>query len=108
MWSQPLHPWATSSLAVGGDRVEVTVLVPPGAEPHTYEPTPSQMKDVAKADLYVMNGAGLEFWMDKVLGVNKKMVVIDSSEGAVISSRERRRDRPAHLDLVEKRGRAGK
>lgn len=70
--------------AVGGDKVETTVLLPPGAEPHTYEPTPSQMKDVAKADLFVMNGAGLEFWMDKVLGVNKKMLVIDSSEGAAI------------------------
>lgn len=79
-----IAPLADFVAAVGGDRVEVTDLVPPGAEPHTYEPTPSQMKDVATADLYVMNGAGLEFWMDKVLGVNKDMVVIDSSEGAVI------------------------
>jgi len=79
-----IAPLSDFILAVGGDRVEVTVLVPPGAEPHTYEPTPSQMKDVATADLYVMNGAGLEFWMDKVLGVNKNMVVIDSSEGAVV------------------------
>jgi len=79
-----IAPLSDFILAVGGDRVEVTVLVPPGAEPHTYEPTPSQMKDVATADLYVMNGAGLEFWMDKVLGVNQNMVVIDSSEGAVV------------------------
>ena len=79
-----IAPLSEFILAVGGDRVEVTVLVPPGAEPHTYEPTPSQMKDVATADLYVMNGAGIEFWMDKVLAVNKNMVVIDSSEGAVI------------------------
>ncbi len=67
--------------AVGGDKVEVTVLVPPGAEPHTFEPTPSQMKDVANADLYVINGAGLEFWMDKILQVNRKMIVVDSSKG---------------------------
>ena len=67
----PLGDFVT---AVGGDKVEVTVLVPPGAEPHTFEPTPSQMMDVAKADLYVMNGAGLEFWMDKVLQVNKRDV----------------------------------
>ncbi|VVB68115.1 Zinc-uptake complex component A periplasmic [uncultured archaeon] len=67
--------------AVGGDKVEVTVLVPPGAEPHTFEPTPSQMKEVANADLYVINGAGLEFWMEKVLQVNSKMIVVDSSKG---------------------------
>jgi zinc transport system substrate-binding protein len=77
----PLGDFVT---AVGGDKVKVTVLVPPGAEPHTFEPTPSQMMEVAKADLYVMNGAGLEFWMNKVLEVNKKMVVIDSSKGAAL------------------------
>jgi zinc transport system substrate-binding protein len=67
--------------SVGGEKVDVTVIVPPGAEPHTFEPTPSQMKDVAKADLYVMNGAGLEFWMDKVMAINKNMIVVDSSIG---------------------------
>jgi zinc transport system substrate-binding protein len=67
--------------AVGGEKVEVTVVVPPGAEPHTFEPTPSLMMDVAKADLYIMNGAGLEFWMDKLLQANKEMIVVDSSPG---------------------------
>jgi zinc transport system substrate-binding protein len=69
---------------VGGDKVVVTVIVPPGAEPHTFEPTPSQMREVAKADLYVMNGAGLEFWMNKVLEVNKKMAIVDSSKGVAL------------------------
>jgi zinc transport system substrate-binding protein len=72
--------------AVGGEKVEVAVVVPPGAEPHTFEPTPSLMLDIAKADLYVMNGAGLEFWMDRVLGVNKKMVVLDASSGTSLIS----------------------
>lgn len=69
---------------VGGDKVVVTVIVPSGAEPHTFEPTPSQMREVAKADLYVMNGAGLEFWMNKVLKVNKKMAIVDSSKGVAL------------------------
>ena len=70
--------------AVGGEKVEVTVVVPPGAEPHTFEPTPSLMMNVAKADLYVMNGAGLEFWMDKLLQANKRMAVVDSSQGVAL------------------------
>ena len=70
--------------AVGGEKVEVTVVVPPGAEPHTFEPTPSLMMNVAKANLYVMNGAGLEFWMDKLLEANKRMVVVDSSQGVAL------------------------
>ena len=45
---------------VGGDRVEVTALVPGDADPHTYEPAPAKVKDVTKADLVVINGLGLE------------------------------------------------
>jgi zinc transport system substrate-binding protein len=39
------------------------------------------MKEVANANLYVMNGAGLEFWIDKISQVNRKMAVVDSSKG---------------------------
>ncbi len=66
---------------VGGDRAIVAVIVPPAAEPHTFEPTPSQMTGLANADLYVKNGAGLEFWLDRVLQSNENLPVIDSSQG---------------------------
>lgn len=68
--------------AVGGERVDVSVLVPPGAEPHTYEPSPSQIRQVADANIYFKNGLGLESWMDNILKVNPKMVVVDTSRGA--------------------------
>jgi manganese/iron transport system substrate-binding protein len=45
---------------VGGERVQVTALVPADADPHTYEPVPSQAAKVADADLIVINGVGLE------------------------------------------------
>jgi zinc transport system substrate-binding protein len=67
--------------AVGGDKVSVTVVVPPGAEPHTFEPTPSLMVGLSRADLYIMNGAGLEYWIDRLLETNKNMTVLDSSKG---------------------------
>ena len=79
-----LAPLGDFVRAVGGERVDVMVLVPPGAEPHTFEPTPSQMARMTRADVYVMNGAGLEFWMDKLLQVNSKMVLIDSSKGIAL------------------------
>lgn len=66
---------------IGGDRVDVSVLIPPGAEPHTFEPTPSQIMGIADADLYIKNGAGLEIWMDRLIKVNKDMAVVDSSRG---------------------------
>ena len=45
---------------VGGDSVQVTALVPPGADPHTYEPAPPQAAKVAQAGLVVINGLNLE------------------------------------------------
>jgi zinc transport system substrate-binding protein len=69
---------------LGGDKVDVTVMVPPGASPHTYEPTPSQMVAVSKAEIYAKVGSGVEFelvWMDKIIEQNKKMLVVDCSEG---------------------------
>jgi ABC-type Zn uptake system ZnuABC Zn-binding protein ZnuA len=45
---------------VAGDRFEVQSLVPVGADPHAFEPTPSDLKKVAGADLVIVNGAGLE------------------------------------------------
>ena len=45
---------------VAGDRFEVASLVPVGTDPHAFEPAPSDLKDVAGADLVIVNGAGLE------------------------------------------------
>jgi len=67
--------------AVGGDRVAVSVLVPPGADPHTFEPLPSQIREVANADAYMENDVGLESWMANILRVNSHMPVVDTSRG---------------------------
>jgi ABC-type Zn uptake system ZnuABC Zn-binding protein ZnuA len=52
---------------VGGARVEVTGLLDAEAEPHDYEPTPSDAEAVAEADLVVSNGAKLDDWLDDLL-----------------------------------------
>ncbi|HWQ18314.1 MAG TPA: zinc ABC transporter substrate-binding protein [Methanotrichaceae archaeon] len=74
-------PYEELIKSVGGDRVSVSVMVPPGAEPHTFEPTPSQIRQIADADIYVENGAGLESWLESVINVNRHMLVVDSSRG---------------------------
>ena len=73
--------------AVGGDLVSVIVMVPPGASPHTHEPTPGQLRSLADADVYVMVGSGIEFeriWMDRMISMNPAMPVIDTSEGIAL------------------------
>jgi zinc transport system substrate-binding protein len=95
-----IAPLAEFVRAVGGDRVEVTVVVPPGAEPHTFEPTPSLMVGISKTDLYIMNGAGLEFWIDRIFEANKDMTVVDTSKGIdLISESEDEMDPHIWLSL---------
>jgi zinc transport system substrate-binding protein len=70
---------------IAGDKVLITTMVPPGASPHTYEPRPSQMKEVTEAEMYAKVGTGLDFelvWMPKILETNPNMLIVDSSEGA--------------------------
>ncbi len=52
---------------VGGDRIEVTTLVGPNGDAHVYEPTPADAKAVSTADLVVVNGLGMEGWMDRLI-----------------------------------------
>ncbi len=68
---------------VGGDRLQVEVLVPPGTSPHTFEPTPAQVKLLARADLLVLNGVSLEFWADKMVqsAGNSRLRVVVTAEG---------------------------
>ncbi len=69
---------------IGADNVAVTVMVPSGASPHTYEPTPGQLRAVSKAKMYFKVGSGVEFenaWMDKIMAVNADMQVVDCAKG---------------------------
>jgi ABC-type Zn uptake system ZnuABC Zn-binding protein ZnuA/ABC-type Mn2+/Zn2+ transport system permease subunit len=51
---------------VGGDAVDVTGLLQPGADPHDYEPRPSDVRAVAEADVVLASGLGLDRWIDGV------------------------------------------
>ncbi len=74
--------------AIGGDKVEVVVMVPPGASPHTYEVTPDQMTKLSNAKMYAKVGSPVEFelaWMNKLIAVNKGMLVVDCSRGIALT-----------------------
>jgi zinc transport system substrate-binding protein len=76
-------PLADFVRQLGGEQVEVLSLVPPGASPHIYELAPRQVLQVAKARLLVLNGAGLEYWADKLVAAaaNPALRVVDTSQG---------------------------
>lgn len=75
-------PQKTFVEKIGGDKVKVNAMVKPGADPHTYEPKASQMRNISKADIYFP--IGIEFenaWLEKFKNQNKKMKIIHMTKG---------------------------
>ncbi|MGK7346738.1 MAG: metal ABC transporter substrate-binding protein [Candidatus Nitrospinota bacterium M3_3B_026] len=79
-----IHPIADIARRVGGGAVSVHTLLKPGQGPHTYEPTPGDMRAIEKSDMVVVTGFGLEEWLDNLLEPHGKpgRVVVDLSEAA--------------------------
>lgn len=74
---------------VGGDDVQVTTLVGPDGDPHTFEPSPKESALLSKADVVVVNGLGLEGWIDRLVkasGFKGELVV--ASQGITTQTLE--------------------
>jgi len=74
-------PQKTFVEAIGKDKVNVSVMVKPGSSPHSYEPKPSQMRDIAKAKVYFSIGVEFEnSWLSKFANQNRNMQIRDISK----------------------------
>jgi len=77
-----IAPELTFVKAIGGDKIDVSLMVQVGNSPHTYEPKPSQMTAIAKADLYFAIDVEFEHvWLPKFHSLNEKMQIIDLADG---------------------------
>ncbi len=101
MWGLPLFLWGSAAIAasplsvfvsiepqryfverIGGDRVAVSVLVPAGADPHSYEPKPRQMTELSRAAVYFAIGIDFEkAWLKKIAAANPKMPIVATDRG---------------------------
>jgi len=80
---------------IAGPLAEVSVMVTPGADAHTFEPKPSQMAQVAKARLYVAQGVEFEeVWLPKLMKSNPGLQVVQANEGVELLPMEEHD--PAH------------
>lgn len=81
----PLYDMAKN---IGGDKAEVSLLLPPGVEAHSFEPKPSDTIKINKADIFVYTGKFMEPWADDTIEgvINKKLFVIDASRGTKMIS----------------------
>jgi len=67
---------------VAGDRFTVRTLIPPGADPHSFEPTPKDIGEVVAADLVIVNGGGLEGpLLDTIQSAGGSATIADASAG---------------------------
>jgi zinc transport system substrate-binding protein len=67
---------------VGRERVDVQIMVPPGASPATYEPKPRQMAALAKTPVYFAIGVPFEkYWLKKIAAANPNMQVVQTDQG---------------------------
>ncbi len=64
------------------DRAELLVLLPAGADPHAYQPTPQDLTRITDADVVFISGMGLETFIDQILiNTDEQTVVVSLSEG---------------------------
>jgi len=68
--------------AIGGERVEVTMLVGPNADAHVYSPSPADAKKLADARVVVVNGLGYEGWIERLVKASgTKAPVVTAAKG---------------------------
>ncbi len=99
-----LFPTYDFAKQIGKDKVNVSLLLPPGVESHTFEPKPQDIVRITKADVFIYTGKFMEPWAeDMIKGVsNKNLVVVDASKGIELSGEE------DHDEELEHHGEEGK
>lgn len=83
----PLYDFAKN---IGQDKVEVSLLLPPGVEAHTFEPKPSDIVKINESDLFVYTGKFMEPWAEDIIkGISGKDVkIVDTSAGIELMKEE--------------------
>ena len=87
----PMYDFARK---IAGDRADVRLMVPAGSDPHTWEPTAADIADLARSDLFVYSGAGMEHWAEDVIAAaaNEGLQVLEASAGIVLRTGEHAED----------------
>ena len=80
--SVSILPQQTFVEKIGGDKVNVIAMLNPGDNPHSYEPKPSELKELSKAKIYFPMNIGFESaWLNRFQNQNKNMKIISMTKG---------------------------
>lgn len=84
-----LFPQYDFANQVGKDAVEVKMLLKPGVESHTYEPAPSDIIEINKADVFLYTGDEMEPWVSKILdSLDSDVMIVDLSKNITLDKVE--------------------
>ena len=76
-----LFPQYDFARQIGGDKVNVSLLLTPGTETHTYEPTPQDLIRINDSDLFVYTGKYMEPWAERIVGsIDSDTKILDASK----------------------------
>lgn len=104
-----LFPYYDFARQIAGDRAEVTLLLSPGREAHSFEPTPRDALTIANADVFVYNGGEGETWVEEMLDASGEnigaalcmMDCVDAREEEIIEGMQVREHEHEDSDKVE-------
>lgn len=83
---------------VGGNTATIYALLKPNVDPHDYEPTPADLDAIAKADVIIQNGVGLEKWFQSTLkSADPKGLVVDASKGVSLRKADATAEDDPHI-----------
>ncbi|AOR22656.1 metal ABC transporter solute-binding protein, Zn/Mn family [Clostridium taeniosporum] len=98
-----IYPLKEFTETIGGDKVEVTCLVPENMEPHDYEPKTKDFEKLINSDMFIYNGLGMEHWIDSVNNVvsDDKVLKVNSSDGIDVRKEGDLLDPHSWLSLIQ-------
>ncbi len=68
---------------VGGDKIDLHGIIPAGADPHAFEPIPSDLAAIEKAQIILRSGLGLDDWLDGTLRAGSNATVVTVTDGII-------------------------
>ncbi|HZK37793.1 MAG TPA: zinc ABC transporter substrate-binding protein [Clostridia bacterium] len=82
------YPYYDFAKRIGGESVDVHIIIPSGTEPHSFEPSARVIAQLEQADVFIYNGAYMEPWIDKVFNLleGKDIYLVDASKSVELIS----------------------
>ncbi|MCP8616145.1 metal ABC transporter solute-binding protein, Zn/Mn family [Salirhabdus salicampi] len=93
-----IYPLQFFAEQIGGEHVSVSSILPAGGDAHTFEPSSKMIVNIAKADMFIMNGFGLETYAEKISNAieRENVIVLEASEGINVKNHEHDEDHEGH------------